>query len=332
MKKTKRFFAGITALSLVSVISAGMNANAIVDIRSNRDAKELLAGYEKIEDASAIEWQEYQQELHGTSYYVNERGGVIALNPSSDHIDIEVNRNYDESRFAEIVSGICSEHYILQKDAPETFETVNISIYAKLGVVITESQARELFNALSETVELFGYKYNFGYFNIGCPSYYFKKSKDSAGAVDFTVYKGIENADVIQKFIEESGIECHIELIERLDTVDVVPDMELSYLEEIALAAKIYNGTGLKICSGVIPDSADSPFISNSIDMYNAVEGDSNCDNSLNLADAVFILQSISNPDGYKITPQGIYNADTDGNGITTADALNIQRNLLYIK
>jgi len=332
MKKTKRFFAGITALSLVSVISAGMNANAIVDIRSNRDAKELLAGYEKIEDASAIEWQEYQQELHGTSYYVNERGGVIALKPSPDHIDIEVVKDYDESRFAEIVSGICPEHYILQEDAPETFETVNISIYAKLGAVITESQARELFNALSENGELFGFDYYFGCYSIGWPSYYFKKSKDSAGAVEFTVYKGIENADVIQKFIDESGIECHIELIERLDAADVVPDTKLSYSEEISLAAKIYNGTGLKICSGVIPDSADSPSISNRIDMYNTVEGDSNCDNSTNLADAVFILQSISNPDRYGLTPQGIYNADTDGNGITTADALNIQRNLLYIK
>lgn len=57
--------------------------------------------------------------------------------------------------------------------------------------------------------------------------------------------------------------------------------------------------------------------------------GDANCDHNVNMADAVLIMQSIANPDKYELTEQGMINADTDGNGITNADALNIQKQLL---
>ena len=59
------------------------------------------------------------------------------------------------------------------------------------------------------------------------------------------------------------------------------------------------------------------------------VKGDANCDGILNLADAVLIMQSIANPDKYKLTEAGKKNADMDGNGITNNDALAIQKKLL---
>jgi len=62
--------------------------------------------------------------------------------------------------------------------------------------------------------------------------------------------------------------------------------------------------------------------------------GDANCDEEVNLADAVLIMQSIANPDVYGpgkekgIKPQGELNGDVDenGNGITNKDALKIQK------
>ena len=62
--------------------------------------------------------------------------------------------------------------------------------------------------------------------------------------------------------------------------------------------------------------------------------GDANCDNEVNLADAVLIMQSISNPDKYGegkelgISPKGAKNADVseNGNGLTNKDALAIQK------
>ena len=62
--------------------------------------------------------------------------------------------------------------------------------------------------------------------------------------------------------------------------------------------------------------------------------GDANCDSQVNMADAVLIMQYLSNPDIYGvgkadgITEQGIKNADTcdPGSGVTNADALSIQK------
>ena len=62
--------------------------------------------------------------------------------------------------------------------------------------------------------------------------------------------------------------------------------------------------------------------------------GDANCDNEVNMADAVYVMQVIANPDKYGegktpngITSQGVANADVDGApGLTNMDALKIQQ------
>ncbi len=56
--------------------------------------------------------------------------------------------------------------------------------------------------------------------------------------------------------------------------------------------------------------------------------GDANCDNAVNVSDAVFIMQCLSNPDDYKLTEQGKINADVcnHGDGVTASDALSIQK------
>ena len=56
------------------------------------------------------------------------------------------------------------------------------------------------------------------------------------------------------------------------------------------------------------------------------LKGDANCDKDVNIADAVLILQSISNPDKYSLSEAGRKNADVIGNdGVTANDALQIQ-------
>ena len=55
--------------------------------------------------------------------------------------------------------------------------------------------------------------------------------------------------------------------------------------------------------------------------------GDANCDGTVDISDAVLIMQSQSNPEKYIITPQGLKNADCVDNpkGVTPTDALAIQ-------
>ena len=55
--------------------------------------------------------------------------------------------------------------------------------------------------------------------------------------------------------------------------------------------------------------------------------GDANCDKQVNMADAVFIMQCVSNPDKYQFSELGEANADVDGiSGVTNKDALKIQQ------
>ena len=61
------------------------------------------------------------------------------------------------------------------------------------------------------------------------------------------------------------------------------------------------------------------------------LSGDANEDGDVNMADAVLIMQTLSNPNEYKLTPQGMANADIagDGDGVTAMDALTIQLSII---
>lgn len=60
------------------------------------------------------------------------------------------------------------------------------------------------------------------------------------------------------------------------------------------------------------------------------LKGDANCNGTVEVADAVYILQSIANPDE-KLSDTGKLNADVDGNGVDAEDALKIQQYLAEI-
>lgn len=78
-------------------------------------------------------------------------------------------------------------------------------------------------------------------------------------------------------------------------------------------------------------DSSDSQHSSN-IDPY-TLEGDVNCDGTVDMADAVLIMQYLSNPNKFQLTDLGRLNGDIDGksNGITLTDVLAIQNRLLNL-
>ena len=65
--------------------------------------------------------------------------------------------------------------------------------------------------------------------------------------------------------------------------------------------------------------------------LLTTVQGDANCDGRIDMSDAVLIMQTIANPSKYKLTEQGSKNADMDGDGVTNADALAIQKKLLKL-
>ena len=74
-----------------------------------------------------------------------------------------------------------------------------------------------------------------------------------------------------------------------------------------------------------ILEQAPLPLVTTEAD--DILRGDANCDGEVNMADAVFIMQCISNPDKYQFSGKGEKNADVDGiEGVTNKDALRIQQ------
>ena len=93
---------------------------------------------------------------------------------------------------------------------------------------------------------------------------------------------------------------------------------------------------------GTTPDDVQPTTVTTTATTGNVtVWGDANCNGTVEMADAVLILQAIANADKFgvngsdddRITPQGVINADVYDNGsdITALDALSIQKYLLKI-
>ncbi len=78
------------------------------------------------------------------------------------------------------------------------------------------------------------------------------------------------------------------------------------------------------------PDSSENTSLPSSQTGV-SLAGDSNCDGTINLADAIFIMQSKANPTKYTLSEQGEINSDVadKGDGVTNKDALMIQKYLL---
>ncbi len=88
-------------------------------------------------------------------------------------------------------------------------------------------------------------------------------------------------------------------------------------------------GVKPKDASDVVTTPGDDPVsTTSSTPSGDVLYGDANCDGAVDVSDAVIIMQSISNPSKYSLTAQGKINGDVanNGDGITNADALSIQK------
>ena len=101
-------------------------------------------------------------------------------------------------------------------------------------------------------------------------------------------------------------------------------DYDLSDVSMIRIVAEGIYGKFAITDIEVTPEKSDAEEV---------IYGDANEDKSVDLSDAVLIMQSLANPSKFKLTDHGKKNADCSGNGdgITNSDALSIQKYLLKI-
>lgn len=103
----------------------------------------------------------------------------------------------------------------------------------------------------------------------------------------------------------------------------LVPKTDITIEERLDMAFQILNDTGC--FSGFITPTSNTKAGTSYIDVFNAVDGDANEDGSVNMGDVVAVIQHIGNRDEYELSLQGEFNADTDGDGLTGMDAVEIQ-------
>lgn len=330
MKKTNRIIAALVSAIITSAIPVGLNVFASnLPVYNSEDLGPKLEGYTKIEDAKEIEHPEYKVE-YGVSYYINDRKQVKIVVTYPNYFMIEFPLDMDENVFEEKVHAVYPEAIISRANG--YVETKAFEVTTERNKNISIDQAKAIYKQFEENA----LNFKFHYCGLGLGTLYYTfgyhgyadESKNNTS--DLTIYKGIEKKDKLQAYIDESDVKCHIEIDEKENIVDIVPDVTLSYAEEITLASKIYKATGYNSEWAMLSTTAQGAVGKETIiDMHNAVTGDANCDNQLDMADAVLIMQSLANPDKYQLTAQGSFNADTNDDGITVGDAQIIQEILL---
>lgn len=332
MKKAKRIIAAVMSAVMTAALSASLTANAIVSFTTEENLAELLEGngypYSKVEDASALEVQEYALNL-GCEYYVNELGRVIAVRKGPTEIVVKMQGEADETQLNEAAAELFPDARVLRNlGYTKDGELIKTMVVIRDTEDLSLSLAKELFSKVKD--EVIGYYFRGNDYRIGHPQYDWRKGIDGKNRQHFTRYSGAnDKKDEIQAVIDENSLPCHIEEIND-ETLDVVMDTEMTYLEEIAVASKITSATGVK-CPWCMNLSNGEQAGSSEIDLYNSVSGDANCDKQMDMSDIVLIMQSLANPDKYQLSAQGCYNADMNGDGITVGDAQAIQNQLLGI-
>ncbi|MDE5771055.1 MAG: hypothetical protein K2I06_05420 [Ruminococcus sp.] len=243
-----------------------------------------------------------------------------ALYTPTDKVVNENTTSFSATIYGEVIN--CH----LWQEATNYFDDKNIKIY------ISEKTVND--SGKEYTYEMISNHMNYydtiaekwiDYCSVGLFSFnsYFLDNKDDV--TNFESYLS-DNDIAYEKYEFISGEGAEIVIEQYTETSDGKVQKIYTDDEYFELLQKIKADTGF-IVSWLSPAS--------SIEITDVVNelpeptllGDTDCDSSVNINDAILVMQSIANPDKYKLTMQGKANADVvgDGDGITNSDALAIQ-------
>jgi len=355
MKKTNK----LSALVLASVITAGTVSSLSAGALSY-----TTYGGKRTQEAfeNALENCEYmvpvENELLGGCYILplNTRFSDLYGIPGcfeiikledvrSDYIQIWSAYDIDMEKLEEAVTlfypDAVIQKYLLDYNAPEYPDLDverepdlhwGITIMGYEGLLpyheakeknISFESAEALHNAIAEIDGLESYRYIEEEINA---------SVTFSALTSYGPFEANGTYDSFENFITENNLDYHTFYEAFYENIIITANTEASAEEYYKVAEKIYNDMNEE---PYINWSAPGPQAVQTVyDFHNNILGDANDDDQLSLSDAIAILQSIGNPDDYELTPQGEYNADIVGNGdgITNADALTVQRRLLGLE
>ncbi len=343
MKKKTRIAAAFTALCTSVSLVVPMTSHAEEDALAKR-LKDIYSMIE-VDDPSSVldKWKDQLSCSETSRVFINDLGKVLIEQRTSNRISFDVKKDADFEDCLNIIKAVCPEAVVnlntksdLDSDLLDSsfyyLFNDNISVDDMISSDISIGQAKKIFNALNDKGYIKGFYY--------LADTYLESSLDYL--LGLTGYPDDENNDIfatIEEFIEETDLDCSVDysalddtdLTELLfgltDSIQVTPNYDYDASDLLNIYDIIQNGTDLSSPIGGIMGS--NIFTGTEIDMFNALIGDSNCDNTFNLADAVLIMQALANPNKYSVTAQGKFNADFNDDGITVGDAQAIQNILL---
>ncbi len=345
----KKLISTLMALSLAlsSMVALSSNAAIFIYDSDSDEYQDILDGYRPIDMEIAKKYFSGWREIENNGrFYSNEDGSrMIATCQLSSFVAFDLADGISLNDVKDVVWNYCIDNEtdlkysaeirafigVIEQDYEYEIYTPGHGSFSGQEYSVKVEDAKNLCKILKEKNLISGFKYvnrnqihylDAWYMDYPLTSRFVQKS-------DLEKYYSIQD-DFAKNFpdyemkIEEGEYENAV--------VQFIPPNENASVEEIMeFSAKINEAYGEKICGGTFfsPTSlGTSDSLGSSIDMYNAVLGDANCDGFVTIADSTLILQSLTNHDEYSLSEQGRYNADVIGDldGVTALDALEIQK------
>ena len=334
MKKMKKITALMLSVMTCAVSLSAMTSNAILCPVDESNLEELLSDWTVVR-ADVGETLYINKDIKKEAIY--EDSGHLLLvsnNRAEPAIYFDTPEDVDGSEVKKVLQEVDSSYNMSYREhltngiPVKTFHIGNYTDPESQEVhELTVDDAKKIYDAFKENGwidngRINDFKFRAAYYTYS-PGYF------QYGYI--TAYD-IENKDVLEKYVSENDLNCHLEedTYHEDSIIKIVPDYELSTVDHYHLAEQIQNDTGIMMNWWILEST--STLSSGDVDLMNNTVGDANEDGELDMSDAVYIMQCCSNPDSYKLTAQGRYNADFNDDGVTNEDALTIQKTLLEIE
>ncbi len=343
MKKTKK----LSAMLLASIMTAGtvssLSAGALAYFNSKEEMDEIIENSFKVPVDSFMtpftpEWYVSSRVYLAETEHPNVYAYYCIDGASPNVVSADFITDIDDDTISKAIEEICPdvEYIKIISDSNSnakriTLSGVDATVHPRFNVYeemrkkdVTYKQAQNIYDWMSKNCEVQNFKYT---------QKTVSPSKTNTSLNEYITMNGdVNNKELIDNYIDEKNLDWSTSLEDDDYVFRVEIGQTLSAEEKYQIVEQIYNDLGMR--PSIIIPTLGSYVDDIVIEMHANIKGDANNDGNLALSDAITIMQTIGNPDVYKLTAQGEYNADIagDSDGITNLDALTVQRKLLKLE
>lgn len=343
----KKKIMSIIAATAVMVSSSPICANALykeviskqdysdyvkVDFMSDEKADVYIYNGNDIDESAPYRRNAIREEKMNDRIYFNMKDGLTVSDigallkefrtENGDSLQIHANNTFNKEYSYYITPSVFKENEPLKRISINDARKIK-EILAKDNSTTEMFYTTDVCNPSNGAIDLTFFAYP--------DQYYKEKDADEKNAIK------VETEQSIGNYIANNNLDVAWEAVPKGDDIahiSVIPNSSVSINELLPIINQIIDNCKISPEVGW-QVSTDEDF--SAIDLLNAIDGDTNCDEQMDMADAVLVMQALANPNKYgengtaevHLTKQGKFNADINGDGLTVGDAQAIQKILL---